>query len=159
MRGDILLYRSSGSLFDRLISWRTQGPFVHVAVDLGDGTMIDARLHEGVTRHAVQYGNTLHIPLSHYTTPDRIEAGIAFLLKQVQDKAKYSLWDILDNIWLLHKLHLFIGESDAYDCSHLVAQYLDYTGGIDLGLLTTMLDSVSPNDIYRAWCAQQHGTP
>lgn len=153
MRGDILLYRSTGSLVDRLICWRTQGPFVHVEVDLGDGTSIGAHLHRGVVRLPVTYTRCLAIPLATYTTSDRVEAGIGFLLAQVQDKAKYSLWDILDNVWLLKKLHLFLGEENAYDCSHLVAQYLSITGGIDLKLAISMLDAVSPNDIYRAWRA------
>lgn len=153
MRGDILLYRSSGSLFDRLICWRTQGPFVHVAVDLGDGTMIDSRFREGVSRHAVVYDNTLHIPLSSYTTPDRIEAGITWLESKIGDG--YSVADIFDFFPGIRSLRVRVGEAHAFCCSHLVAQYLDVTGGVSLGKLDDNLNTISPNDIYRAWTRQK----
>lgn len=152
MRGDILLYRSTGSLFDRLICWRTQGPFVHVGVDIGDGTMIDSRFREGVSRHSAQYGNALHIPLATYTTPDRIEAGIEWLYSKIGDG--YSVADIFDFFPGVRALRIRVGEAHAFCCSHLVAQYLDVAGGISLAKLDDDLNTISPNDIYRAWMAQ-----
>lgn len=149
MRGDILLYRSTGSLFDRLICWRTQGPFVHVGVDLGDGTMIDSRFREGVTQHPVSYAGCLTIPLATLTTADRIEAGITWLLSKLGDG--YSVADIFDFFPGVRSLRMNVGEAHAFCCSHLVAQYLDVTGGISLGKLDDNLNTISPNDIYRAW--------
>lgn len=149
MRGDILLYRSTGSLFDRLICWRTQGPCVHVGVDLGDGTMIDSRFREGVTRHPVTYAGCIRIPLFSVTSTERIEAGIHWLLSKVGDG--YSVADLFDFFPGIRTLRVRVGEAHAFCCSHLVAQYLDVTGGISLGALDDNLNTISPNDIYRAW--------
>lgn len=155
MRGDILLFRANPhSLVSRLIAWRTGGIFSHTAVDLGDGTMVEA-VSEGVCRDAVRYERSVAIPLAAYTDAERIEAGIKWLLERVQEHAGYSYQDILNHLFFFRKLHIILAGEGDFDCSNLVARYLDITGGIDLGTLANNPDVVSPNDIFRAWQASK----
>ena len=161
MRGDIQLFRANpASVTSRLIAWRTGGIFSHVEVELGDGTAIGALAH-GVDHHPINTGrDILTLPLSRYADADDIERGIAFLLEQVG--APYSLADIWDDVWKplkwLRRLGLVAAmQPGAFDCSHLVARYVDFTGGLVLPKTEDASpELVSPNDIYRAWVAQ-HG--
>jgi hypothetical protein len=41
MRGDLLFF-TPHSWYEKVIAWATNGPFCHVAVDMGDGTTIES---------------------------------------------------------------------------------------------------------------------
>lgn len=150
MRGDVLLYRSDGSLFDRLIAWRTHGPFVHTGIDLGDGTMIDATSSSGVTRHPVRYERAIAMSILPKSSPEQIETGIAWLSERVGDS--YSWADIVDHILPKRLIRILLAQPHAYDCSNLVAQYLMVVEPtLRWGLLKDTPDLISPNDIARAF--------
>lgn len=150
MRGDVLLYRSDGSIPDRLIAWRTHGPFVHTGIDLGDGTMIDATAHAGVTQHAVAYGRAIAVPILPASNSEQIEDGIAWLKARVGDG--YSWADILDHILPYRLIRILLAQPHAYDCSNLVYQYLMIVDpALKWGLLKDTPDLISPNDIARAF--------
>lgn len=57
MRGDVLLWTSDGLPVSRLIALMTDDPYVHVSVDLGDGTDIGAHNEDGV-QHRKLPGNS-----------------------------------------------------------------------------------------------------
>lgn len=150
MKGDILLYKGDGrSILHRLIQWRTHGPYVHVEVDMGDGSAIGAHLQDGVQRRPINPDRD--IATVHLDVPDdRLEAGLAFLQKTVGDS--YSLTDIINQAltYFLPKA-ILVQQQTAYDCSDLVSRYLEITGGLSLppSLLATP-SLISPNDIARA---------
>lgn len=131
MRGDVLFYSGGGSLADRLISWRTHGPFVHVEVDLGDGTAIGSLSSSGVDQHPVDY--TRAVVYRPSLKPDEIEAGIAWLRSHVGDP--YGWGDILNFVLTLFVPNspLVLAQRHGFDCSDLVARYLEAAGGTNLG--------------------------
>jgi len=146
MKGDILFYTSGGGLFDRLICWRTRGPFVHCAVDLGDGTVIESHWRTGVRVNPVNYAgsNVYSLP----TTPSNIDAGIAWLHSHVGDPYGYS--DILDQFLTLLLPHgLIVSQQHGFDCSDLVARFIQVAGGMELGSLLDTPSLISPNDLAR----------
>lgn len=148
-RGDLLLYRSDGTLPARLISWATQGPYVHCEVDLGDGTTIGA-LTRGVSHYIPTRKNLARavvVPLN--VLLERVETGIAWLQKQVG--SEYGWVDIFNQALLFLKLpKLFFFIPGTFDRSDLVARYLEIAGGLDLGSLGDSPGLCSPNDIARA---------
>jgi uncharacterized protein YycO len=147
MRGDILFEKAGGSLADRLIQWRTHGPFVHCEVDLGDGTAIGAHWRSGVSRHPVDYSNMVHYSLQ--TAPEGIESGIKWLLDRVGDPYGWS--DILDQILTLLSPHsLVVSQQHGFDCSDLVVRYIEVAGGLELGSMFDTPNLVTPNDLARA---------
>lgn len=148
MRGDVLFFKGGGGIADRLISWRTKGPFTHVEVDLGDGTAIGA-VRRGVTRHPIILPNPRITSFSPQTTRERIEAGIVFLQEAVG--SHYSWGDILNQVLtLLPFAPVVLVERHAFDCSDLVGHYLEIAGGVDVDVLEQTPQLVTPNDLARA---------
>lgn len=149
MRGDILLYHNDGSLPGNLIAFATHGPFIHAEVDMGDGSSIGA-----LTRGVVEYVPTASarkravvVPLNRPSSC--IEHGLAWLHMQVG--GSYGWVDIFNQalLWLkLPKLFFFI--PGTYDCSDLVARYVEIAGGLNLGNLAETPELCSPNDLARA---------
>jgi uncharacterized protein YycO len=147
MRGDILFVRGGPGLSDRLICWKTRGPFVHAAVDLGDGTVIESHWRTGVRVNPVNYAGSIAYSLP--TTTPKIEAGIAWLHSHVGDPYGWS--DILDNIITLFlPRSLIVSQQHGFDCSDLVARYIDVAGGLELGSLLDAPSLISPNDLARS---------
>lgn len=147
MKGDILFYKGGPDLPDRLICWCTHGPYVHCEVDLGDGTAIGSHWRTGVRRHPVDVGS---VPYRLDTSPDRIEAGITWLQCRVGDP--YGIVDILDQIFTLilpRSPIAFISQRHGFDCSDLVARYVDIAGGLNLGLFRDTPNLCTPNDLAR----------
>lgn len=143
MRGDLLFFPSSGSLPDRIIASVTRGPFVHVAVDLGDGTDISAQPIGGV-----KVRPTIHSkPLTRLAIRGDIERGITFLQGELGNP--YGYCNVLNAGLQRLGLPYRVSRLDRYDCSSLVARYLERVG-IFLGDLSEEPDSVSPNDLARA---------
>ena len=147
MRGDLLFWTSDGSPVSRLISVVTRGPFVHVSVDMGDGTDISAHAEDGVKeRVVVGYQGLTH--WSPQVSEEAIDRGIDFLKGEIGDK--YGFCNILNaGLAALH-LPYRVTRLDRYDCSSLVTRYLTEIG-VDLkDELGEEPDSVSPNDLARS---------
>lgn len=140
MRGDILFWPASNSITDRIIAWFTKGPFVHVAVDMGDGTEISAHSEDGIARRTIPARSDL----TEFTvSPDPV-LGLQFVKEQIGKKYGYA--NILNNV--LYGLHIpwRVYNVRRFDCSSLVAHYLEHCG-IDL---SDDDEAISPNDLARA---------
>lgn len=146
-RGDILLYHET-DLVSRIIQWRTHGPYNHVAVDIGGGKCVGAYT-SGVT--ATDIGiDVVFVPLP---PSPHLEDALQWLLAQL--KSGYSWTDIVDDIfpsWL--PIRPIFSQAHAYDCSDLVAQYLDRAGLLSLSELGGDAQTVTPNDLWRAFKKQ-----
>lgn len=144
MRGDLLFWPSDGSLVSRAIALATKGPFVHVSVDLGNGSDIGAE-QQGVAQHALPNTDRL-IRWSPAAEAERIEIGIHFLSGEIGNKYGYT--NIVNAALKLFGLPYRLARLDRYDCSSLVTRYLEKVG-VDTGDLGEEPDSVSPNDLAR----------
>lgn len=142
--GDILLYQTSGKWYEWFITKFTHGPYVHCAVDLGDGTNISAH-PDGISREP-NPGTGEVVSVTTNATPDDLFAAMQWLKYQLGKK--YSWLDILSAGLHSIGINLYFGQADHMDCSDLCATYLDLLSGkqeIDFH----HLDIVSPNDIAR----------
>lgn len=149
MRGDLVLYRAGTSWQDKVIAMATGGPFVHVEIDLGEGTFIGAH-DEGISKVGAAQADENHV----YTTPRGsqadIEAGLKWAISQLGDP--YSWIDIFDDGSKYLHLTWYLGVDKSYDCSDFATRYLivAHSDG-PLGQLATHPETVSPNDIARAF--------
>lgn len=149
-KGDLLYYTGTpGSPVCNLIIWRTHGPFVHVEVDMGDGTAVGA-LTSGVNRHPL-VPTLFRCPLSARGVSEAsIDDGLAYLEAIVEAHDAYGWTDIvaaaLPRWW-----RLLIDDTHAYDCSHLAFTYALRVGGIKKPPTWALSDpqAVSPNDLAR----------
>lgn len=149
-RGDLVLYRSSGRWYERLIALATNGPFVHVAIVVDPLTVIAARTQQGISYERIPPEDAFHatIPLAGKTTSAGIEQGLAWACAQ-QGK-EYGWMDIayqaLKFLWPTNPLRFSI--AGHYDCSDFATRYLIHAG---VSLPDSYLDSytVSPNDLAR----------
>lgn len=149
MRGDVLLYRSGGILKDRIVCAYTQGPFCHCEIDLGDGACIGAHSEDGISQTPEgMLERRVVISLQARTTPERIEAGIAWVLEHLGEP--FSWASIADLVIPSPLSTLIFGRRSRYNCANLVAGYLEIVGGLDplYGKRPPMV--VSPNDIARS---------
>jgi uncharacterized protein YycO len=149
MRGDILLYRTGGILKDRIVCAYTGGPFCHCEIELGDGTSVGAHSEDGITRKSeALLDRKVVISLQEHTTPERIEAGIAWVLQHVGEPFSWaSVADLIVPTWLST---LIFRRDSLYNCANLIAKYLEITGGLDLAYGKCPPMILSPNDIARA---------
>jgi uncharacterized protein YycO len=149
MRGDILLYRTGGILKDRVVCAYTGGPFCHCEIDLGDGTTVGAHSEDGITRGPERmFDRKVVISLQGETSPERIEAGIAWALEHEGEPFSWaSIADLVVPTWVST---LVFGRRSAYNCASLVAQYLEIAGGLDLPSGKRPQALASPNAIARA---------
>lgn len=139
MRGDLLFWPGDPkSLTDRIIRAVTRGPFVHVAVDHGDGWCIGARSREGVCEQAIPSGLTSYSP-----RPFDREPGFHFLHSELGKPYGYS--NVVNVVLRTLKLPYRITRLGHYDCSSLVAHYLQHIGED----ISDEPDSLSPNDLAR----------
>lgn len=146
-RGDLLFYTADGSLVSRLISWRTRGPYVHVEVDVGDGYSIGAHLYSGVAKFKTGWP-AARFSLRQHTSAQQIDEGVAWLVTRLG--SSYSLFDIATFFVPRRYWRIFVTEEHSYDCSHLVTEYLERTGGVNLDQLPDDPSLISPNDLARA---------
>jgi hypothetical protein len=146
MRGDLLLLKSTGTPRDRLVAWATGGSFVHVEVDLGDGTTIGSHQKDGVSYRQVRLPEFfVTVPLSERVPAEKIEAGIAWMKEQLGHPFSWaSMADFVFPEWVGTQIW---GRTAIYNCANLVARYLDITGGLELVYGKRPL---SPNDIARS---------
>ena len=148
-QGDVLFYRSAGTLLERLIEWRTHGPFVHCEIAWTNGTAIGAQSQTGVTQHAMLPPAAVWSPASHWNSQGMHDA-FAFLTAAVQGHDTYGYFDLLDDA-LPGWWPIILEGAHAFDCSHLAAQYLIWGGLADLlGPLADRPALVTPNALARA---------
>lgn len=148
MRGDILLYRSGGILKDRVVCAYTAGPFCHCEIDLGDGTTLGAHSEDGITRtreHLLE--RRIVISLQEAATAERIESGITRVLQHIGEP--FSWASVADLVLPARLSTLLFGRSAVYNCSSLVARYLDLVGVHDRSQCESLSKIASPNDIAR----------
>lgn len=148
--GDVVLFGARrASLYDRLIAWRTGGPWVHVEVDLGDGTSVGA-LARGVVRHRLPQGRRcVLVATSTHCDPARLPAAIAWLEAHVGDAygwddiAAQALTLVFPRVpYLTQPLHM--------DCSDLTCRFLFAAGYPLPDALLDAPELVSPSSLARA---------
>lgn len=150
-RGDLILYRSTGRWYERLITFATRGPWVHVAIVTDADTVIAARSN-GIRYEAMPPDDDRHatISLDGRATPEGIEQGLAWAVKQLGDG--YSWADILYQgmklLWPGNPLRFYV--AGRFDCSEFATRYLLIA---DVALPPAFDDvaTISPNDIARAF--------
>jgi uncharacterized protein YycO len=146
MRGDLIFY-TPRDLWDRLICWGTHGPFSHVAIDLGDGTVIEAT-PQGIRRNPVSYTKSVQYPVYPTTNLPLIEKGIAWLNQQVGKE--YGWTSIFDQVLrFFGDQSVYVYDHDDYDCSDLATRYLLLASPKLVGRLSQNPSIVSPNDLAR----------
>lgn len=89
-----------------------------------------------------------------YSAPEQLERALSWLIDQ--ENAAYSWADIGNDIlprflptWFPLSFR-FKQAGHAYDCSDLVARFLDVAGALPLASLGGDAQTVTPNDLYRA---------
>lgn len=148
MRGDILLFRGE-SWRDRYVCAFTDGPYCHCEIDLGGSASIGVHLEDGLAyRWNHLPDRRTVIPISQLTQPDRIEVGIAWVLKQIGEPFS---WASLADLAAPEPLGtLIFGRAHRYNCANLVAYYLEIAGGLPLTHGKRPPHILSPNDIARS---------
>lgn len=146
----LVFYRSQGKWYERLISWATKGPFVHVAIQLEDGSLIAAET-TGVQHEAFDPADEPFVqrhPLQP-ATPASATLALTWATKKVG--SRYGWTDIISQGFRLLGSPLFIGRLHSLDCSDLAGCYAAlYTN--DPTLMSWVLDArqeISPNDLAR----------
>lgn len=144
MQGDILFFKSDGSLASKLVCFFTKGPFCHVAIDLGDGTEIAAH-PKGVSSNYIwaNGGEMVRFSLHDKIPPACLNEAIDWL--KAQRGKPYGWVDILDYALGILGLPLFFFRRDHHDCSTLASLFINR-----LCLPEHFIenpDLVSPNDL------------
>lgn len=150
MRGDMLLFRSSGVWYERLVEYFTHGPFVHVEVDMGDGTSIGA-IWTGIERHLIPPEDLFERAPVQAESDEQLEDGLIFLASEVGHH--YGFLDIANQALKILRSPIYLGAQERYDCSDLVARYVAMCDGPvyrGLGDLSQEPHMVTPNDLGRA---------
>lgn len=139
--GDLLFYQGSSSLIDRLICWRTQGPYAHVEICAAPGLSVGA-LPPGVLHHALETKKPIHVARTSLLCP-RVGPALTWLAAQT---GGYSWLDILN---FLLPFGLFFTDHGRYDCSDLATQFLAQAGYPLPQPLRAHPGTVSPNALAR----------
>src|SRR5271165_1787383 len=119
MRGDLLFYTPKDWI-GRLVAWATNGPFCHVAIDLGDGTKIEAEWNGIVRTKTIQ--RAVAARFNTAKEAPKVEDGLAWLQTQLGNP--YGTEDIINQVLRLAGFKFYIGEPKRYDCSDLAALFL-----------------------------------
>jgi uncharacterized protein YycO len=149
MRGDIILYRSSGRWYERAIVFATKGPMVHVAIQLSDVQVIAAG-SKGIALfpYSAQDKQCTTVSLASRTTPEGIERGLQWAI--AQEGKSYGWLDVVYQgiKFLFPNNKLQLSEDGHYDCSDFSVRYLQQAG---VQLPPDYEDSytVTPNDLAR----------
>lgn len=151
LRGSVLLFSSSGSLWDRAIVLSTGGPYVHTEIVVDSEHMIGART-DGIAIHPLPLDpdSYVAIDISPYTTEATMLSG---LLWAVQQKGrKYGWSDVAFQAvkFMFPNNPLRWGVEGRFDCADFVCRYLIHAG---VQLPDSYLDTytVTPCDIARAF--------
>jgi hypothetical protein len=119
MRGDILFYTPTDWI-GSLVAWATNGPFCHVAIDMGDGTKIEADSN-GIVRVS-QDARTIGARFDTAKEAPQLEQGMIWLQDQLGNP--YGAEDIVNQVLRLMGFKFYIGEPKRYDCSDLAFLFL-----------------------------------
>lgn len=144
MRGDLLFYRSTGQWYERFITFFSRGPFVHVSVDMGNGTNISAHPRGVGFELNPPESQIVRVPVSDGVDAHVLEEAIDWLRSQIGKP--YGWLQIIDYGLGVLGLPIFFFQRGHNDCSTLVALYLCRIGD------TACPDDanlVSPNDLAR----------
>ena len=146
----LVFYRSRGRWYERLISWATKGPFVHVAIQLEDGTLIAAET-TGVQHEAFDPADEPFVQRLSLQPASSASAAISESWAKAKVGSRYGWTDIISQGFRLLGSPLYIGRLHSLDCSDLAACYAArYTN--DPTLMSWVLDArqeISPNDLAR----------
>lgn len=148
MRGDVVLFLSSGAPHDRLIAWGTKGPFVHVEIDLGNEEFIGEHPNGIVRYRGIRPKSTASF------TPPASQADIELGLKwaEMQVGKKYGWGDIFSEGLKVLGLAFSFSIPNQWDCSDFVTRYLKVARAAGpLGDAAENPGTVSPNDLARAY--------
>lgn len=156
-RGDVVLFETSGSLTDLIISTATKGPYTHSEIDLGNGEMIGSQAG-GLTRHKDTPGRNV-VLFRPPTSQANIEAGLAWVehawSEQVKSKGAahtYGWMDWISDFFKMIGHPLVFSKPGQWDCSEFVTRYL--IAAEAEGPLGSQADDpvlISPNDLARAY--------
>lgn len=149
MIGDLILYRSTGRWYERLITLATHGPFVHVAIVVDESRVLAARAR-GIGYEPLPPEDALHtvVSLAGRASDVGINVGLAWAMRQAGKE--YGWLDIVYQavkfVWP-HQPFRF-SEAGHMDCSEFVARYMLQA---DVALPPAFDDpaTVTPNDIAR----------
>ena len=169
--GDLLFYVPDGtSPFDGVIARFTGGPYSHVAVALGDGSVVAALggprggvvhyaqgrpsliLATGQRCAALGAGETwLRAEIGHpYSYADVVDAAAALIWDQLQPSVSWGPFSVRVPLPQLSA----IVQSGAFDCSSLAARFLIDSGMAGLpAAIRANPDICSPNSLARAIAA------
>lgn len=159
MRGDIVFYKAKkGDFADWLISHFTNGPFVHVEIDLGDGMFIGEH-GGGIEVH----GQDIFEPDAFITPKVKVASadlnvGMNFVTRVANEDMKdpkshrYGWLDIASDVLKIIGAKTILRREGQWDCSHFVTLYLiaAHAEG-PLGVQAKNPETVSPNDLARAF--------
>lgn len=150
--GDLHFYRATSgrfSLAEWLIRLRTGRPYVHVGIEMGDGSEMQA-LARGVVRTKLQSAASPAdiYPTSHYVNSQRMRPALDWLAGQVGDE--YAFAEIADDA-LPSWWRILLKPKRAFTCSSLAAQFLLEAGLVGtLGELADTPELATPNSLARA---------
>lgn len=154
MLGDLVLYKSDGSIGDWFISNFTDGPFTHVEIDMGNNICIGEH-GSGLWRGNCDWGRP-HI----FVTPLHVvsQAGLQWVMTQYEQELAngsahpYGWLDIASEALKIMGQRIILRQKGAWDCSDFATRYLIAAGAAaPLGKLATTPELVSPNDLARAF--------
>ena len=128
--GDLRFYRNSGGLVDTIIA-TTTGPFVHVDVDMGDGTVI-GELSSGLQRYtpSVRPALVAVYPTAQHTSDATLTAALVWAVAQLSAgehagrPPEYGWADILSAA--LHRIDahaVYLGDAGEWDCSDFATRF------------------------------------
>lgn len=148
-RGDLILYRSSGRWYERLITIATHGPYVHVAIVVDQSRVLAARAR-GIGYEDAPPLDTLHtvVSMAGRATDVGINVGLSWAMRQAGEK--YGWLDIVYQAvkFLCPGNPFRLSEASHYDCSEFAVRYMLQA---DVALPPAFDDpaTVTPNDIAR----------
>lgn len=157
MRGDLVFYRAKkGDFADWLISHFTNGPFVHVEIDLGDGQFIGEH-GAGIEVHPQDIIDpTLFVTPKSTLGEDGIRQGMDFVVRVANEDMKdphshrYGWFDIVSDVLKIMGSKIILRKEGRWDCSHFAALYLIAAhADKPLGITAKTPETISPNDLAR----------
>ena len=151
IKGDIILVRNKGMLFDRIRS-AMNSEYDHVGIMITENTLIDATPTTGVSVRSLEVFNGLDIQI--YRLKDQYKPSIDKMIEYCLDKVG-SRYDIIQTICLYFLMILGIKKTlnpidigNAFVCSELIAQAATFSGfNFDESMAT---DRITPADIARS---------
>ena len=152
VRGQVLLFRSSGKWYENLICQATSGPYCHVEIVLDPTHIIGAHSREGIviSTPPINPNTYTAIDITPYTTPQGIEKGLAWAAKQYGKSYGWSDITFQALKFLAPNNPFRFGIEGHWDCSDYVTRYLQQAGvpmPQDFDIPYTM----TPNDIGRVF--------